>query len=268
MSESSQPYRTLQGRRAAVTGGTSGIGRAIALKWAEHGADVWVLGRDAERATVTTRQLQDLGADSRATLGDLADGEYLQAVLQEAASWQPDIWVNNAGFDVLTGEPSKWSFERKLEALWQVDVVSCMRLSRGVGQLMQRRALANAQVSLPSIVNIGWDQAQWGMEGDSGEMFAAIKSAVMGFTRSLAKSLAPDVRVNCVAPGWIRTSWGDQASDYWRRRAEQESLLGRWGTPDDVADAVRFLVSDEASFLTGVTLPVNGGFRTEHHRND
>jgi 3-oxoacyl-[acyl-carrier protein] reductase len=97
------------------------------------------------------------------------------------------------------------------------------------------------------------------MSGDSGEMFAAVKGAVMAFSRSLAKSLAPQVRVNCLAPGWIRTSWGDQASAYWQRRAEREALLGRWGSPEDVAAMARFLCSPQASFITGQTVAINGG---------
>ena len=84
----------------------------------------------------------------------------------------------------------------------------------------------------------------------------------MAFTRSLAKSLAPEVRVNCLAPGWIRTAWGEQASEYWQQRAASESLMGRWGTPEDVAHAARFLASPAASFVTGQVLEINGGFGT------
>ena len=97
--------------------------------------------------------------------------------------------------------------------LWRVDVVATLRLSRAVGQRMQQRGRG-------VILNMGWDQAETGMAGDSGEMFAATKGAVMAATRSLAKSLAPEVRVNCLAPGWIRTEWGEQASDEWQERAE------------------------------------------------
>jgi 3-oxoacyl-[acyl-carrier protein] reductase len=83
----------------------------------------------------------------------------------------------------------------------------------------------------------------------------------MAFSRSLAKSLAPRVRVNCLAPGWIKTGWGENASEYWQQRAANESRLGRWGTPEDVARAACFLASPAAAFLTGVTLPVDGGLR-------
>jgi 3-oxoacyl-[acyl-carrier protein] reductase len=83
----------------------------------------------------------------------------------------------------------------------------------------------------------------------------------MAFTRSAARSLGPKVRVNCVAPGWIKTAWGERASEAWQKRAVRESTLGRWGTPEDIAHAVRFLVSPAAAFVTGQVLPVNGGFR-------
>ena len=81
------------------------------------------------------------------------------------------------------------------------------------------------------ILNMGWDQAETGMEGDSGELFAAAKGAVMAFSRSLALSLAPAVRVNCLAPGWIRTAWGEQASAAWQERVLRETPLRRWGPP-------------------------------------
>jgi 3-oxoacyl-[acyl-carrier protein] reductase len=83
----------------------------------------------------------------------------------------------------------------------------------------------------------------------------------MAFSRSLGKSLAPKVRVNCVAPGWIKTAWGEGASDAWQSRAVRESMLGRWGTPEDIAAAVHWLVSPQAAFVTGQTVNVNGGFR-------
>ena len=81
----------------------------------------------------------------------------------------------------------------------------------------------------------------------------------MAFSRSLAVSLAPEVRVNCLAPGWIRTTWGEQASDAWQKRAVDETPLGRWGAPEDVAAVARFLVSPAAAFVTGQSVRINGG---------
>ena len=174
-------------------------------------------------------RFESLGRECKVVLADLGDVAAQDGLVEAAWDWRPiDIWVNNAGADVLTGEAANWSFEEKLAALWQVDVVATLRLSRLVGGRMKQRGTG-------VILNMGWDQAETGMAGDSGEMFAAVKGAVMAATRSLAKSLAPQVRVNCLAPGWIRTEWGEQASDEWQERAKRESLLGRWGEPEDVA---------------------------------
>jgi NAD(P)-dependent dehydrogenase (short-subunit alcohol dehydrogenase family) len=106
---------------------------------------------------------------------------------------------------------------------------------------------------------MGWDQADTGMEGDSGQLFAATKGAVMAFTRSLALSLAPEVRVNCLAPGWIRTSWGEKASAVWQERVRRETPLGVWGEPQDIAAVARWLVSPAARYVTGQTIRINGG---------
>ena len=135
-----------------------------------------------------------------------------------------------------------------------MDVTATMILARALGRRMKERGAG-------VVITCGWDQAAVGMEGDSGELFAAAKGGLMAFTRSLARSLGPEVRVNCVAPGWIKTAWGDNASDLWQRRAVRESMLGRWGTPADVAAVVRWLVSPAAGFVTGQVVPVNGGFR-------
>ncbi len=248
-------------KTAVVTGSSSGIGRAIALELAAAGADVAVHARgNLTGAEETAAHIRHLGRRCEVFLFDLSDDAAHEALVEAAWNWSQgvDIWVNNAGADVLTGTAAKWPFRDKLELLWKVDVTACIHLSRAVGQRMQGRGIEPGGAS---ILNIGWDQAEIGMEGDSGQMFGAVKGAVMAFTRSLAKSLAPQVRVNCVAPGWIQTAWGQEAPEYWRRRALHEALIERWGTPEDIARAVRFLVSPEAAFITGQILPINGGFR-------
>jgi 3-oxoacyl-[acyl-carrier protein] reductase len=190
---------------------------------------------------------------------DLANPSARAEFAAAAWGWRGgvDVLVNAAGADVLTGEAARWPFDRKLQALWEVDVQATLDLSRSIGRRMKESGRGGV------ILNIGWDQAEQGMAGDSGEMFAAVKGAVMAFSRSLAQSLAPEVRVNCLAPGWIRTSWGEGASDYWQARATRQALAGRWGTPKDVARAAAFLASPAADFITGQVLNVNGGFRYE-----
>jgi len=250
---------TLSGQWALVTGSSSGIGRAIALELAAAGANVLVHGCSKQQgAQLLAEQICDLGVQSEAILSDFSQPGACAAFLEQAWQIAPlDMWVNNAGLDVLTGEAAHWPFAKKLAALWQVDVAATIELSRDVGRRMKQRGSG-------VLLNIGWDQAASGMEGDSGEMFAATKGAVMAFTRSLAKSLAPEVRVNCIAPGWIKTDWGENASAAWQQRATRESLLQRWGTPKDIAQAARFLLSQQASFITGQILNVNGGRRSCH----
>jgi 3-oxoacyl-[acyl-carrier protein] reductase len=254
-SSTPKPGRELTGLRALVTGSTSGIGRAIALELAEAGADVIVHGRRSSEvaATVCTQALAKL-VRSHWALADLRSSAECNRLVESAwKEWNGlDIWVNNAGADTLTSEAAAWSFERKWQELHTVDVTATMRLSRSVGERMKQQGAG-------VIVNMGWDQAETGMEGDSGQLFAAAKAAVMAFTRSLAVTLAPQVRVNCVAPGWIRTRWGEGASQSWQERVLRETPMQRWGTPEDVAHAVRWLVSPTAGYVTGQVIKVNGG---------
>jgi 3-oxoacyl-[acyl-carrier protein] reductase len=228
---------------------------------AAAGADVIVHGRAAsDRAAAVIEKVRQSGQSAHFVPADLAVASAPTELVSACLGWRGhvDIWVNNAGADVLTGPAAQWTFEQKLERLWRVDVLGTVALSRLIGPHMAQRTEGGA------IVNIGWDQAVQGMGGDSGEMFSTAKGAVMAFSRSLAQSLAPRVRVNCVAPGWIRTAWGETASTYWQDRARRDALRGRWGEPEDVARMVRFLASPEADFITGQIINVNGGFRYSH----
>jgi 3-oxoacyl-[acyl-carrier protein] reductase len=246
--------KELAGLRALVTGSTSGIGKAIALELAVGGADVIVHGRRADAAKKVADRIRENGGRTQVVLANLPNPDECDRLMQTA--WQEwgglDIWINNAGADTLTGEAAHWSFERKLEELLAVDLKGTLFLSREVGRRM--KAQGNGV-----ILNIGWDQADTGMEGDSGQMFGAVKAAVMAFSKSLALTLAPEVRVNCLAPGWIRTAWGERASEHWQERVKHETPLGRWGTPEDVAQVARWLVSPAAAFITGQVIRINGG---------
>jgi NAD(P)-dependent dehydrogenase (short-subunit alcohol dehydrogenase family) len=196
-----EPAKTLSGKWAVVTGSSSGIGRAIAIELAAAGANLIVHGyRHQSDAIQLAESLRSGGSQAESMFWDLSDP--LSATGFVDRCWQVaplDIWINNAGADVLTGAAAEWPFDQKFELLWKTDVAATVGLSRAVGQRMRERGGG-------VILNTGWDQAEIGMAGDSGELFAATKGAVIAFTRSLAKSLAPEVRVNCLAPGWIRTA--------------------------------------------------------------
>jgi 2-amino-4-hydroxy-6-hydroxymethyldihydropteridine diphosphokinase len=249
-----RPGRELTGLRALVTGSTSGIGRAVALELAAGGANVLVHGRRSREAEDTAAGVRRRGGAAGVLLADLTDIDECDALAERA--WRVwgglDVLVNNAGADTLTGEAARWSFDRKLEALWAVDVRATVRLARRLGRAMK-------QAGGGVVLNMGWDQAETGMEGDSGELFAAAKGAVIAFSRGLALSLAPQVRVHCLAPGWIRTAWGEGASQAWQERARRETPLGVWGRPEDVAAAARWLASPAAGYMAGQVVRINGG---------
>ena len=247
-------FGSLQGRRIVVTGSSTGIGSAVALECASAGADVVVSclssRDDAERVSDSIRRL---GRSADVFTVDLADDESCDAFVD--ACWNSgrvDGVVNNAGADLLTGDTRNAAYFEKLQTLLDVDVRGTVRLARLFGEALKKQRSG-------CLLTVGWDQSDRGMEGDSGELFSTAKNAIMGFSRSLALSLAPHVRVNCIAPGWIQTEWGDGASEYWQNRVLDETPLKRWGQPQDVANVARFLLSDAAAYVTGQVIKVNGG---------
>ncbi|OWK40472.1 2-amino-4-hydroxy-6-hydroxymethyldihydropteridine diphosphokinase [Fimbriiglobus ruber] len=231
----------LAGMRTLVTGSTSGIGAAIAAAFTLNGADVVRHGRWPR---------PEWG--SAYVAADLRDPAEVDRLATESWADGLDILVCNAGADTLTGEAARWPFEKKLDELLAVDLKATMRLARAIGSRMKTRGRG-------VILTVGWDQAETGMEGDSGELFAAVKGAVMAFTRSLALSLAPEVRVNCLAPGWVRTAWGETAPLGWQERVRRETPLRVWGLPEDVAATAVWLASPAAAYITGQTIRINGG---------
>jgi 3-oxoacyl-[acyl-carrier protein] reductase len=248
----------LQGKRAVVTGGSSGIGRAIAVAFAEAGAAAIVVTyhRNADGAHSLVEQLVRLGVDADALPLDLADAAAITAFAEAAQrrlGGGVDAWVNNAGADILTGAWAKRPREEKLAYVLEIDVKGTALASWAAHAIMREQERGGV------ILNVSWDHVGHGMAGENPMVYAAAKGGVLAFSKSLAREAAPTVRVNVLAPGFIETAFGEQASPSWRAHVEQVTPLRRWGTPEDVAQAAVYLASDAAAFLTGQTVMVNGG---------
>ena len=242
--------------RVLVTGGSSGIGRGIAIAAARAGADVAVTYRTNERgARDVAREVEALGRRARVFRLDLADHVSINALgsAARAALGAVDAWVNNAGADVLTGPGASLPVTEKLDLLLRVDLRGTVLASWQAVELM------SAQENGGVIINMSWDHVLIGMAGVEAQLFSAAKGGVLAFSKSLARTVAPKIRVNVLAPGWIETAYGTDVDDSIRRQVVASTPLERWGTPDDVASAAVYLASTSASFVTGQTMFVGGG---------
>jgi 3-oxoacyl-[acyl-carrier protein] reductase len=242
-SSSAPSFASLEGKTALVTGASRGIGRAIAKELADAGASV-VIGyrtgvEEAERLA------GELGA--RAVQADVSSPEDAKRLVEEAGD--VDILVNNAGVtrDGVLARMSDDDWHMVLETNLSSVFYTCRAVTR---PMMKKRA--GAIVNISSIVGVhgNWGQTNYG----------ASKAGIIGFTKSLARELGSrGVRANVVAPGYVKSQLTDVIPEEARETMLANTPLGRLGDPEDVAGAVRFLCSDEASFITGEVLLVDGG---------
>jgi len=246
----------LEHKTVVVTGASSGIGEAIATIFAREGAHVVVnYNNSREKAEHIVKQINGAGGKAVAIRANVTDQKDVTFLIDEALSelGKIDIWVNNAGADILTSKGAELSEQDKLQALIDIDLKGTINCCWGVLPVME-------QAGHGVIINMTWDLATHGFRGRNPQMFAAVKAGIRGFSQSLAKTVAPDVRVNLVAPGWIETAFAEDImkTTYFQERIS-EIPLRRFGKPEDVANAALYLASDEAAYITGQTININGG---------
>jgi 3-oxoacyl-[acyl-carrier protein] reductase len=236
-------FAALEGKSALVTGASRGIGRAIAVELARAGAAVVIGYRSgADDAQALAEEI-----DGRAVQADVSNPEAAARLVEEAGD--VDILVNNAGLtrDGLLARMSDDDWRTVIETNLSSVFYTCRAVTR---PMMKKRG--GSIVNISSIVGVhgNWGQTNYG----------ASKAGIIGFTKSLARELGSrGVRANVVAPGYVKTQLTDVLPEEATKAMLDSTPLGRLGDPEDVAGAVRFLCSDEASFITGEVLLVDGG---------
>lgn len=242
---------TLEGKVAFVTGASQGIGRACALVLAEGGADVALGARNLEKLGAAAKEVEALGRKALAVSLDVADGESVKAAFAKALEkfGKIDILVNNAGVTrdglMLRMKPEDW------EAVLQTNLNGAYHCIRAVLPGMVRQRYGR-------IINITSVVAQAGNAGQAN--YVASKAGLIGLTKALAVEVASrNITVNAVAPGYIETDMTSKLPQEVKDKLAEKIALKRLGRPEDVAAAVKFLASEEASYITGQVIDVNGG---------
>ena len=241
----------LTGKRALVTGAGRGIGREIALELARAGASVVIINRNPERGSAVLTEIKESNGGGWSLLGDVADRETADNLAEEALKLTGgiDILVNNAGITkdnlFMRMKPEEW------EQVMGVNLNGVYHITRGLIRHMVKQRFGR-------IVNIG---SVVGSTGHPGQVnYSTTKAGLIGFTKSLAKELGGrNITVNTISPGFIETDMTEELNEKQKEAILSQVPLGRMGSAQEVAWAVRFLVSDHAAYITGTTLHVNGG---------
>jgi 3-oxoacyl-[acyl-carrier protein] reductase len=241
------------GKVALVTGAARGIGQAIALALAHEGADVIVADVDLDRAQQIAQEIEGLGRKAKAVPADVSDRKAVQRLVSEALSLfgKIDILVNNAGIirrgTFVEHDPEEW------DKVLNVNLGGTFNCTREVVPLMIKQG-GGKIINVSSVVGRMGDIA-------SAPSYGTSKGAINTFTKSLARELAPyGINVNAVAPHAIETEMSQEWSEEKRRQIVEAIPMKRLGQPEEVAEAVAFLASDGANFITGHVLDVNGGY--------
>jgi 3-oxoacyl-[acyl-carrier protein] reductase len=241
----------LTGKVAVVTGSTKGIGKAIALQFAQEGAKVVISGRNEERANAIVKQICDNGGEAIACIGDVSIMADAQKLIDDTLSafGQIDILVNNAGVTrdnlLMRMKEEDWDTVININLKGAFNTIKC-----STRQMMKQRS--GRIINITSVV---------GQIGNAGQVnYAASKAGLIGLTKSVAKELASrGITCNAIAPGFIETDMTEVLGEKNREALLSQIPLGKLGQVDDVAKAAVFLASDDARYITGQTLNVDGG---------
>jgi len=242
---------SLSGKIALVTGASQGIGRTCALKLAAHGATVVAAARSQEKLDELVKEIAAAGGKASAFALDVANEEQIKTVFKDAITQlgKIDILINNAGITkdtlIMRMKRADW------DAVINTNLTSAYLCTQQVISSMLKQRWGR-------IINI---TSVFGQTGQAGQAnYASSKAGLIGLTMALAREVASrNITCNAVAPGFIETSMTSALSDEFKQTALKMIPLGRVGTPDDIANAVAFLASDQASYITGHVLNVNGG---------
>jgi NAD(P)-dependent dehydrogenase (short-subunit alcohol dehydrogenase family) len=247
LDEREEAQMELEGKKALVTGGTSGIGQEVAKKLASLGAEVTVSGRDAARGAETVAAIEAAGGTGRFLAADLADFDAIGRLAQEVG--EVDVLVNNAG--IFDFAPTPDESRENYEAMFDVNVRAPYFLTAALAPPMAGRGGG-------AIVNVSTMVAELGMPGSSA--YAATKAALASLTRTWAGEFAGfGVRVNTVTVGPTQTGGTAAMSDEELTFVVGLTTLGRTAAPEEIAEAIVFLASPRASYITGANLAVDGG---------
>jgi 3-oxoacyl-[acyl-carrier protein] reductase len=242
----------LKDKKAIVTGAGQGIGRSIALKIAEEGADVVIAEMNPDTGTQTAREVEALGRKALFISVDVANPKQVQAMVEQVLkAWKGiDILVNNAGFD----RPG--NLLKVKEEDW--DAVLGVHL-KGTLNCIQAVAPHMIEKGYGKIVNLS---SVWGKRGAVSEIsYSSAKAGIIGLTKSVARELGRyQINVNAILPGLILTPTIAKMAEKYQNMIIENTPLKRIGQPEEVANVVAFLVSDEASFVTGAMVEVSGGW--------
>ncbi|MEE0872497.1 MAG: 3-oxoacyl-ACP reductase family protein [Ruminococcus sp.] len=243
---------TIKDRVAVVTGATRGIGRVIAIKLAEAGAKVAVLGRDEKKANNVKAEIEKLGGKAEVFLGDISDDKECKRIADEvnARFGQLDILVNCAG--ALTSTKVDDISRAEWDKILGVNLTGTFFMIQSALPYLRKSKAGR-------IINISSNAGRMGGYANS-QSYTASKGGVIAITKGIARQLAPDnITVNVVCPGTTRTEMSELYDEETTKRLIGRIPLGRLGKPEDTAAAVCFFASEEAGFITGAVLDVNGG---------